>query len=51
MQRDHLWKKVMTSFCQKIIFGATIFFLISSFFNLKIFSAFLVKVLNIVSFD
>ena len=45
-------KKIITSFCQRITFEITQKKFTSNFFsNLKNFNAFLVKVLNIVSFN
>ena len=47
VQRDHLQEKFLIDFFQKIIFGVTKKFYLNS--NLKNCSAFLVKVLNVLS--
>ena len=52
MRRDHLLKKIINFCGQRIMFGATKKkFILYFFSNLKICSAFLVRILNIVLDD
>ena len=51
MQRDHLYKKNIIFFGQKIIFGTTKNFILYFFGNLKNVGIFLAKILNIISID